>query len=149
MTLPGWLHPPVCTSWRCGIRKETQLGLSLRKETYREKRPAGFSRSLRIDFITVVSFEERSRGSHVVHTILGTMDMQHLTMPCKAVCHKEERPGEPSDQSTGPRNQATPVWLFCYVLLVGFGVKAIMLLDQMFWSRWSRDGTKGNKGDMK
>jgi hypothetical protein len=26
------------------------------------------------------------------------------------------------------RNQTTPVWLFCYVLLVGFGVKAVMSL---------------------
>jgi len=30
------------------------------------------------------------------------------------------------------KNQTTPVWLFCYVLLVGFGVKAIMLCPGVF-----------------
>eukprot|EP00913_Durusdinium_trenchii_P023826 g22376.t1 len=31
-----------------------------------------------------------------------------------------------------PGNQTTPVWLFCYVLLVGFGVKAVMLCPGVF-----------------
>ena len=30
------------------------------------------------------------------------------------------------------KNQTAPVWLFCYVLLIGFGVKAVMLCPGVF-----------------
>ena len=38
----------------------------------------------------------------------------------------------PPSETPGLRNQTTPVWLFCYVLLVGFGVKAVMLCPGVF-----------------
>ncbi|CAJ1396090.1 unnamed protein product [Effrenium voratum] len=61
-----------------------------------------------------------------------------LRLPERAACH-DELHGDGFINQTAlvgdvayEKNQTAPVWLFCYVLLVGFGVKAVMLCPGVF-----------------